>query len=51
MVLLSKSVIVEPEYQGKGHESTIIYYELIITVTLHRSVGGFTVSLSEKIPQ
>ena len=27
-----KSVIEEPEYHGKGHESTIIYYMLIIPV-------------------
>ena len=32
MALLSKSVIEEPEYHGKGHESTIIYYMLIIPV-------------------
>ena len=51
MALLSKSVIGEPEYHGKGHESTMIYYELIFPVTLHRSVGGSKVSLSEKIPQ
>ena len=51
MALLSKSVIEEPEYHGKGHESTIIYYMLIIPVILHRSVGGSKVSLSEKIPQ
>ena len=51
MALLSKSVIEELEYHGKGHESTIIYYELIIPVIIHRSVGGSKVSLSEKIPQ
>ena len=51
MALLSKSVIEEPEYHGKGPESTIIYYLLIIPVILHRSVGGSKVSLSEKIPQ
>ena len=52
MALLSKSVIEEPEYHGKGHErSIIIYYMLIIPVILHRSVGGSKVSLSEKIPQ
>ena len=51
MALLSKSVIEEPEYHGKGHESTIIYYGLIIPVILHRAVGGSKVSLSEKIPQ
>ena len=51
MALLSKSVIEEPKYHGKGHESAIIYYELIVPVILHRSVGGSKVSLSEKIPQ
>ena len=51
MALLSKSVIGEPEYHGKGHDSTMIYYELIIPVTLHGSVGGSKVSLSEKIRQ
>ena len=45
-----KSVIVEPEYDGKGDKSTIIYYDLIIPVILHGSVGGSKVSLSEKIP-
>ena len=50
-LLSKKSVIEEPEYHGKGHESTIIYYMLIIPVILHRSVGGSKVSLSEKIPQ
>ena len=33
------------------YKSTIIYYDLIIPVILHRSVGGSKVSLSEKIPQ
>ena len=51
MALLSKSVIGEPEYHERGHKSTIIYYELIIPVILHRAVGGSKVSLSEKIPQ
>ena len=51
MALLSKSVIEEPEYHGKGHGSTIIYYELIIPVILHRSVGVPKVSLSDKIQQ
>ena len=51
MALLSKSVIDEPEYHGKVHESTIIHYMLIIPVILHISVGGSKVSLSEKIPQ
>ena len=46
MALLSKSAIEETEYHGKGHKSTIIYYKLIITVILHRSVGGSKVSLS-----
>ena len=27
-----KSVIVEPEYHGRGDKSTIIYYDLIIPV-------------------
>ena len=31
-LLSKKSVIEEPEYHGKGHESTIIYYMLIIPV-------------------
>ena len=48
---MSKSVIEDAEYHGKGHESTIIYYDLIITVILHRAVGESKVSLSEKIPQ
>ena len=34
MTLLSKSVVEEPEYHGKGHEITIIYYMLIIPVIL-----------------
>ena len=51
MALLSKSAFEEPEYHGKGHESTITYYMLIIPVILHRSVGGSMVSLAEKIPQ
>ena len=51
MALLSKSVIKEPEYHGKGHEGTIIYYDLIISVILHRAVGSSKVSLSQKIPQ
>ena len=51
MTLLSKSVIKESEYHGKGHKSTIIYYDLIIPVILHRAVKGSKVSLSEKIPQ
>ena len=51
MALLNKSVIEEPQYHGKGHESTISCYILIIPVILHRSVGGSKVSLSEKIPQ
>ena len=46
-----KSVIEEPEYHGRGDKSTIIYYNLIIPVSLHRAVGGSKVSLSEKIPQ
>ena len=51
MALLSKSVIEEPEYHGRGHKSTITYYDLIISVILHRAVGGSKISLSEKIPQ
>ena len=51
MTLLSNSVTEEPEYHGKGHESIIIYYILIIPMILHRSVGGSKVSLSKKIPQ
>ena len=51
MALLSKSVIEQPEYHGKGYDSTIIYYDLIILVILHRTVGSSKVSLSEKIPQ
>ena len=46
-----KSVIEEPEYHGRGDKSTIIYYNLIIPVSLHRAVGSSKVSLSEKIPQ
>ena len=46
-----KSATVEPEYHGRGAESTIIYYDLIIPVILIKSVGGSKVSLSEKIPQ
>ena len=48
MALLSKSVIEEPEYHGKGHNSTMIYYEMLIPVILHRSVGGCKVSVSER---
>ena len=44
-----KSAVVEPEYHGRGDKSTIIYYDLIIPVILHRSVKGSEVSLSEKI--
>ena len=50
MELLSKSVIEEPEYDGKDHESTIMYYMLIIPVISHISIGGSKVFLSEKIP-
>ena len=46
-----KSVIEEPECHGRGDKSTIIYYDLIIPVILHRPVEGSKVSLSEKIPQ
>ena len=51
MASLSKSVIEEPEYHGRGHKSTIIYYDLIIPVILHGTAEGSKVSLSEKIPQ
>ena len=51
MALLSKSVIEKPEYHGKGHDITKIYYKLIIPVVLHRCVGDSKFSLSEKIPQ
>ena len=51
MALVSKSVIEEPEYRGRGDKSTITYYDSIITVILQRAVGGSKVSLSEKIPQ
>ena len=44
MALLIKSVIEEPVYHGKGHESTITYYMSIIPVILHRSVRGSKVS-------
>ena len=50
MALLSKSVIEESEYHERGYKSTIIYYDLIIQVILHRAVGASKVSLSEKIP-
>ena len=50
MALLSKSAIEGPEYPRKG-ESTIIYYDLVIPVILHRAGGGSKVSLSEKILQ
>ena len=46
-----KSIIEEPEYHERGDKSTIIYYDLIILVSLHRAVAGSKVSLSEKIPQ
>ena len=51
MASLGKRVIEEPEYHGRGHKSTIIYYELIIPVILHRVIGVYKVSLSEKLPQ
>ena len=51
MALLSKNVIEEPEYHRRGHKNTIIYYDLIIPLILHRGVGGCKVSVSEKIPQ
>ena len=35
-----KSVIVEPEYHGRGDKNTITYHDLIIPVILHRAVGG-----------
>ena len=46
-----KSIIKEPEYHWRGDKSTIVYYDLIIPVSLHRAVGASKVSLSEKIPQ
>ena len=46
-----KSVIEEPEYHGRGDKSTIIYYDLVIPVSFHSTVGGSKVSLSKKIPQ
>ena len=49
--MIRKSVIEEPEYHGRGGKSTIIYYDLIIPVILHRFVGNFKVTLLEKIPQ
>ena len=51
MASLSKSVIEKPEYYGRGHKSTIIYYDLIIPVIFHRAVGGSNASISEKIPR
>ena len=50
-ILLSKSVIEEPAYRGRGHKSTKTYYNLIIPVILHKAAWGSKVSLSEKIPQ
>ena len=49
--MVRKIVIEEPEYHGRGDKSIIIYYDSIIPVILHWSVGGFKVSLSGKIPQ
>ena len=46
-----KSVIEEPEYHGRGDKSTILYYDLIIPVSLHRAVGGSKVYIPENIPQ
>ena len=45
-----KIVIVEPEYEydGRGDKSTIIYYDWINPVILHRSVGGSKVLLSKR---
>ena len=41
-----------PEYDGRGDKNTIIiYYDLIISVILHQSVGGSTIYLSENTPQ
>ena len=37
MALLSKSVIEEPKYHGRGHKNTIIYNDLIITVIFMQS--------------
>ena len=46
-----KSVFEEPEYHGRVDKRIITYYDLIISVILHRAVGGPKVSLLEKIPQ
>ena len=46
-----KSVIEEPEHHGRFGKSTIIYFDLIIPVILHRFVGNFKVTLLEKILQ
>ena len=51
MALLSESVIEEPKYHGRDHKSSIIFYDFIIPVILHRAIGGSKVSLPEKIPQ
>ena len=48
--MVRTSVIVEPEYHGRGDKSSIFYYGLAIPVILHSSVGGSKVSLSEKMP-
>ena len=41
-----------PEYDGRGDKNTIIiYYDLIISVILHKSVGGSTIYLSGNTPQ
>ena len=49
--MAKKSVIVEPEYHGRGEKSITIFYNLIIPVILDGSVWGSKVSLWEKIPQ
>ena len=40
MALLSKSVIEEPKYHGRGHKNTIIYNDLIITVIFSPGVSN-----------
>ena len=42
-------IIEEPEYHGGDNKSTITYYDLMIQVTLHRSVASFKVSLADNI--
>ena len=49
--MAKKRVIEELEYHGWGGKSTLVYYDLIIPVILHRAAGGSKVSLSGKIRQ